>query len=184
MSKQRRLAHLFGSSRAPASRGSAAEETENEEDEAEEGQEEETEEGQEEETEAEEQDPETEEDAAEGEGEGEEEEDDGGDDGASAAGLAALNVMTCPEAKGREALAKSLARDVATGKMSERRAVSLLKAAPRTGGLAKAMKGRDRNPGTEPAATGRSGGGKLAAHEEALVAAAEARAKRRAERRR
>ena len=176
MSKQRRLAHLFGSSRAPATRGSAAEETENDEDEAEEGQEEETE--------AEEQDPETEEDAAEGEGDGEEEEDDGGDDGASAAGLAALNVMTCPEAKGREALAKSLARDVATGKMSERRAVSLLKAAPRTGGLAKAMKGRDQNPGTEPAASGRSGGGKLAAHEEALVAAAEARAKRRAERRR
>lgn len=175
MSKQRRLAHLFGSSRAPATRGSAAEETENDEDEAEEGQEEETE--------AEEQDPETEEDAAESEGDGEEV-DDGGDDGASAAGLAALNVMTCPEAKGREALAKSLARDVATGKMSERRAVSLLKAAPRTGGLAKAMKGRDQNPGTEPAASGRSGGGKLAAHEEALVAAAEARAKRRAERRR
>lgn len=177
MSKQRRLAHLFGSSRAPATRGSAAEETENDEDEAEEGQEEETE--------AEEQDPETEEDAAEGEGDGEEEEEEeDGDSGASAAGLAALNVMTCPEAKGREALAKSLARDVAIGKMSERRAVSLLKAAPRTGGLAKAMKGRDRNPGTEPAASGRSGGGKLAAHEEALVAAAEARAKRRAERRR
>ena len=175
MSKQRRLAHLFGSSRAPATRGSAAEDTENDEDEAEEGQEEETE--------AEDQDPESEEDAAEGEGDGEEEEDDG-DTGASAAGLAALNVMTCPEAKGREALAKSLARDVATGKMSERRAVSLLKAAPRTGGLAKAMKGRDRNPGTEPAATGRTGGGKLAAHEEGLVAAAEARAKRRAERRR
>lgn len=176
MSKQRRLAHLFGSSRAPATRGSAAEETENDEDEAEEGQEEETE--------AEDQDPETEDDAAEGEGDGEEDEEDDGDTGASAAGLAALNVMTCPEAKGREALAKSLARDVATGKMTERRAVSLLKAAPRTGGLAKAMKGRDRNPGTEPDATGRSGGGKLAAHDAALVAFAEGHSKRRAERRR
>ena len=92
--------------------------------------------------------------------------------------------MTSPEAKGREKLATSLAKDVARGAISEKRAVALLKAAPRTGGLAKAMQGRDQNPGQDARPGAGAGGGKLAAHDQSLVAAAERRAKQRAERRR
>ena len=91
--------------------------------------------------------------------------------------------MNSPEAKGREKLASSLAKDVARGALTQKRAVALLKDAPRTGGLAKAMAGRDRNPGVDGGAASTSDP-KLAAHDQGLVAAAEQRAKKRGERRR
>ena len=172
MSKQRRLAHLFGSSKAPAARGSA---------EAAEEDEDETEEAEAEPEAEDEEEGEPEPEVAEGE-DGEDEDEEDGQENASA-GLAAIAVMNSPEAKGREKLASSLAKDVARGALTQKRAVALLKDAPRTGGLAKAMAGRDRNPGVDGGAASTSDP-KLAAHDQGLVAAAEQRAKKRGERRR
>ncbi|MHC5656009.1 hypothetical protein [Stappia sp. ICDLI1TA098] len=173
MSKQRRLAHLFGSSKGPHSRASDAEEVEEEETEGAAGDGED-----EEDTGA----PAAgEEDSGDGGGDGDEEE--GEDEESSATALAAISVMSSAEAKGREKLATSLARDVARGSITQKRAIALLKSAPRTGGLAKAMEGRDRNPGQEASGSSASGP-RLATHDQSLVAAAEQRAKQRAARRR
>lgn len=172
MSKQSRLAHLFSTSKAPASR--AADDNAEEEEDIK-GADEDGEEETDEDTAPE----------AEGDGDGEGDDEDTGDDeaedeaeGSSAAAVAAIELMSSTEAKGREKLAASLAKDVARGRMTSKRATALLKSAPRTGGLSKAMAGRDRNPGQDRAG-GPASGPKLAAHDESLVAAAEQRAKKR-----
>lgn len=108
MSKQRRLAHLFGSSKAPAARGSA---------EAAEEEEDETEEAEAESEVEDEEEGEPEPEVAEGE-DGEDEDEEDGEENASA-GLAAIAVMSSPEAKGREKLATSLAKDVARGALTK-----------------------------------------------------------------
>lgn len=62
-------------------------------------------------------------------------------------------VLDLPEAKGREELAKSLARKVGAGALSLKDAKDLLAAAPKASRLSEAMAGKDHNPGPGDAGT-------------------------------
>jgi signal peptide peptidase SppA len=70
----------------------------------------------------------------------------------------AFAVLDLPEAKGRENLAKNLARKVGARKMTVAEAQSTLKAAPKSSRLGEAMSGRDMNPGAGDSGKGAGSG--------------------------
>ncbi|SHN18279.1 hypothetical protein [Roseibium suaedae] len=123
----------------PSRASSSAEETEAEDEEAE----------TEEETSEAETEDQTDEAAEEETAEDEDEEDGAGEGDQASRFEQALNLMSSGLAEGRGKLAKELASDVATGRMSAERAQSLLKAAPKTSSLSAHMSGKDKGPGQD-----------------------------------
>lgn len=83
---------------------------------------------------------------------------------------AGFALLACKEAKGRDDLARKLARKVGSGKLTYGEAKDMLAAAPKGSRLGAAMEGRDHNPGHDGPSSSKAGAGLGAAVDRMLEA--------------